>query len=219
MSLIACKECGKDISSEAQNCPHCGIKIKRKGSGCITVVIIVLVIMIIFLSIKENSSKNNVVPDITQPPISSDIIKKSDSAFGSLTDVTTIILKDIQCYRQSITPADYGLGPIFGCYNDTEEVRLWINCKPENPSEVLNIKLSVLKYNGRKMDIVGKIWAGIISDIYGGKNAEQIKKTFQKCPIYKVFNVGKLKISINSSKEKGAIAEEHLMVISENDLH
>ena len=30
MSLIKCNECGKKISSEAETCPHCGIKITKK---------------------------------------------------------------------------------------------------------------------------------------------------------------------------------------------
>jgi uncharacterized membrane protein YvbJ len=28
MALIKCEECGNDVSSEAETCPHCGIKIK-----------------------------------------------------------------------------------------------------------------------------------------------------------------------------------------------
>ena len=30
MALIACKNCGKQISSAAQKCPHCGMKIKHE---------------------------------------------------------------------------------------------------------------------------------------------------------------------------------------------
>jgi hypothetical protein len=29
MAMVACKECGKEISSKADKCPHCGVKIKR----------------------------------------------------------------------------------------------------------------------------------------------------------------------------------------------
>ena len=31
--LIACKECGKEISDKAKVCPHCGCPVKRKGKG------------------------------------------------------------------------------------------------------------------------------------------------------------------------------------------
>lgn len=31
MDLIKCKECGKELSSKAEICPNCGVKIKKKG--------------------------------------------------------------------------------------------------------------------------------------------------------------------------------------------
>ena len=34
MALAACKECGKDVSTEAQACPHCGAKSKKGEYGC-----------------------------------------------------------------------------------------------------------------------------------------------------------------------------------------
>lgn len=30
MALIECTECKKEVSSEAANCPHCGVRIKAK---------------------------------------------------------------------------------------------------------------------------------------------------------------------------------------------
>ena len=30
MALIKCSECGKEVSSSAKTCPHCGIKINFK---------------------------------------------------------------------------------------------------------------------------------------------------------------------------------------------
>lgn len=41
MALIKCSECGTQISSEAENCPKCGIKIAKK-MGCGTVIGILL---------------------------------------------------------------------------------------------------------------------------------------------------------------------------------
>jgi len=32
MAMVACKECGKEISSKADKCPHCGVKIKRTST-------------------------------------------------------------------------------------------------------------------------------------------------------------------------------------------
>ncbi len=33
MSLINCKECGKEISDQAKACPNCGYPLKKKGNG------------------------------------------------------------------------------------------------------------------------------------------------------------------------------------------
>ena len=32
MSLIKCKECGKEISNKAESCPNCGVKLPKKTS-------------------------------------------------------------------------------------------------------------------------------------------------------------------------------------------
>jgi len=42
MSLIHCKECGREISSEAKACPHCGAPIKKEGLGCLSLIGIVV---------------------------------------------------------------------------------------------------------------------------------------------------------------------------------
>ena len=53
MALIKCTECGKEISSKANTCPHCGaplVKEKKKGS-CLTKIlgIFILFIGLIFM--------------------------------------------------------------------------------------------------------------------------------------------------------------------------
>ena len=47
MALKKCKECGKDVSSKADLCPHCGAKQKRKGIGCGGVILILIAILFI----------------------------------------------------------------------------------------------------------------------------------------------------------------------------
>ena len=53
MALIKCTECGKEISSKAKTCPHCGaplVKEKKKGS-CLTKILgmVILFIGLIFM--------------------------------------------------------------------------------------------------------------------------------------------------------------------------
>lgn len=49
MALKPCKECGKEISSTAQACPHCGKPLKQKGMGwgCLSIACLGTVAVII----------------------------------------------------------------------------------------------------------------------------------------------------------------------------
>lgn len=38
MALIKCKECGTDVSSKAETCPKCGVRIAAKPMGCGTLI-------------------------------------------------------------------------------------------------------------------------------------------------------------------------------------
>jgi len=50
MTIIKCKECGKEVSSKANICPNCGIKIS-KSMGCGTAIGIVLIVFIVLVVI------------------------------------------------------------------------------------------------------------------------------------------------------------------------
>lgn len=55
MSLAPCKECGKEISTKAEKCPHCGVKIAN--SGCLPALIIGGVVLGAIMSLSD-SNKN-----------------------------------------------------------------------------------------------------------------------------------------------------------------
>jgi hypothetical protein len=48
MALIHCKECGKEVSSKADKCPHCGVRLK---SGCLMKLLYIVIGIIIFIII------------------------------------------------------------------------------------------------------------------------------------------------------------------------
>lgn len=50
MALIKCKECGKDVSNQAEKCPNCGAVVKKK-TGCLTQLFAVFVFGFILLII------------------------------------------------------------------------------------------------------------------------------------------------------------------------
>lgn len=53
MTMIKCHECGKEISSEAKACPHCGAK-PKSGIGCGPMLGIVLIAGIAWLALSPN---------------------------------------------------------------------------------------------------------------------------------------------------------------------
>jgi len=57
MAMVKCKECGKEISSDAKICPNCGAKIKKK-TGCSIFVISFIGIMFIVYIISQMSGNN-----------------------------------------------------------------------------------------------------------------------------------------------------------------
>jgi predicted nuclease of predicted toxin-antitoxin system len=81
MALIKCRECGKEISSEAPACPNCGRPAvnspstspaashsgKKKGSGCLSLIALVVVGTVVATYIGVNS-ENNSQSGITRVP-------------------------------------------------------------------------------------------------------------------------------------------------------
>ena len=68
MALVKCEECGNEISSKADACPKCGVKLKAKPAGCIVSLfklvgaIIGLMVAVSFLS--NSSEKKNPVQEL-----------------------------------------------------------------------------------------------------------------------------------------------------------
>ncbi len=68
MAIKKCEECGKEVSTEAEMCPSCGIVIKKKGSGVFKWVLGIFLGLVTFvlisplmnntLSLKHSSSHN-----------------------------------------------------------------------------------------------------------------------------------------------------------------
>src|SRR5437867_1719805 len=59
MALITCKECGRQISSQASSCPSCGAPAARRGGASrpmLIIGIIALVVLLIIAASKQNSS-------------------------------------------------------------------------------------------------------------------------------------------------------------------
>jgi hypothetical protein len=58
MALTECKECGNQVSTEAETCPKCGARVSRKPLGCGAAVLIVIVVAVVASSLSSNRSTN-----------------------------------------------------------------------------------------------------------------------------------------------------------------
>lgn len=77
MAMISCRECGKEISSEASACPHCGISLKRKGLGFTSLFLVLLVGGLVLAAINE--------PNPEYKQVQSEPISDADREFISST--------------------------------------------------------------------------------------------------------------------------------------
>jgi hypothetical protein len=53
MAIISCKECKKEVSSEAATCPHCGVNIRKAPTqyGCGTLILLLVVAAVVMSAI------------------------------------------------------------------------------------------------------------------------------------------------------------------------
>lgn len=60
MAIVECKECGKEISSEAKACPGCGAPLPREGMGVLAKVFLSLGgVLALFLAIGALTGPSN----------------------------------------------------------------------------------------------------------------------------------------------------------------
>jgi hypothetical protein len=82
VALVKCRECGQEVSDQAEVCPNCGIKHpKKKANGCLIIVgllVLLVIVTIVGSSSGSNSSSGGGQNSASQPSQSS-----SESACSS----------------------------------------------------------------------------------------------------------------------------------------
>ena len=57
MNLVKCPDCSKEVSKNAQKCPHCGAKLKMGGFSKTIIIIIGIFVAIVLIALVNISNK------------------------------------------------------------------------------------------------------------------------------------------------------------------
>lgn len=99
MALKKCKECDKEISTDAKVCPNCGKK--QKKFGCLA---ILLVIMRFFIIIGMLSSLSETSTDSSTPSISVEERETIDEGLKTLEEIGFLIKINPQSNEAYVDP-------------------------------------------------------------------------------------------------------------------
>jgi hypothetical protein len=80
MALIKCRECKGQVSSTAQTCPHCGVKVKKPTSVLGSIVFGLLIIVGGAAMIGGKSDPKAAAPPLTPEQLASEQKAKTESA-------------------------------------------------------------------------------------------------------------------------------------------
>jgi len=82
MALIKCKECNKEVSSDAATCPGCGktIKAKKKSMGCGTFILIIIVGLVVIGYFSSSDKGSSSAPRKVKTSVNFNEIEKGVGA-------------------------------------------------------------------------------------------------------------------------------------------
>jgi RNA polymerase subunit RPABC4/transcription elongation factor Spt4 len=93
MALVACKECGKEISKKAAICPHCGFKPKRTSTFTWIVAIFVAVPMLVAIFSGSSNTSSETQQQTSKTPEQIALEEKRDAAVQRATVGATTLKK------------------------------------------------------------------------------------------------------------------------------
>lgn len=137
METIKCKECGKELSSKAEICPNCGVRIKKKSFiskafrffEIIGVLIVIGIICVVVYSLIRDLSRKNRENSYVG---TWELVSKQGNVTYSKT--TIIIDKTLTFEKGNVY---YGMGSGESCFN-TDGKEITERCKNAKPTLRIN---------------------------------------------------------------------------------
>ncbi|MBU0924434.1 OB-fold putative lipoprotein [bacterium] len=157
MSLVKCRECKKEISSEAKICPHCGIEKPTKKGITFLQVFLLMIFTIIALVIFDSDSKKKVDTD--------KLVKSEDALFSEkeLKLFTILMRDDINSIFKGGTPlyltkTNYIVVSSDSIQKDYEKNEINADEKYKNKDLIVNAKIKSIDkdvYNNAYLSLYG----------------------------------------------------------------
>jgi DNA-directed RNA polymerase subunit RPC12/RpoP len=127
--LIACRDCGHQISRNAAACPNCGAKVKRTSataSGCLTLIVILVVVGVLSKIVGNSGSTPSTGATREQPaPVNTD--SRGNAVPALVTNDAELLL--YRCGKP-----------------DKDDSTEYDNPRPPIPSRIITYKNSHLKF-------------------------------------------------------------------------
>jgi hypothetical protein len=110
MALIECKECKKEVSSEAKTCPNCGFDLqketnkKKSNIGCIVAIVLIGIIFLI-IQLSPSSNESNKAMEafiVSQDFVSSELKTPSEAEYPTFNDSFVTISGNIYTIRSYV---------------------------------------------------------------------------------------------------------------------
>ena len=128
MALITCKECGREVSSKADKCPHCGIKVKSGTSYIAVLCIVCAISLVLVVDNMFNKSSNSKTNNSSAP---------STGGIEVITTARAVGCPTINAYEEYLTIAQEDNG------SATLQVAADLNCRMMLKGD----KVKVLEWN------------------------------------------------------------------------
>lgn len=102
MALINCKECNSQVSNQADNCPNCGVKIKKERLSLGKFLALIILFIFIFRACSKDPSEEN-------PPYQYKSIEENNSGNSSKEEVIKYLTTNESKVKDAVWSSDYTL--------------------------------------------------------------------------------------------------------------
>ena len=157
MALINCKECNKQISTQAKVCPNCGVKINN-GIGLFGIVVLVFFAVTIYAAVRPNPVEIPKIQDSANTPLSESINEAPSNSQAEECDIGKITVTNNNVHYKDFCSGN-------DCTRTTGTITIENGC-----SEPVGVQIKITTFDENNNPVtVRELWPASIRNIPVGK--------------------------------------------------